>query len=301
MHRRQLVHPPPARALTRLPWLTSALIISLALGTGGCELVIGGIPKTPERRATLDGSVSDEGGLDGSVREPPGGSLDAAVHTRADASAHEPDAGEQSSRDSGAGPSGAGDGPDALDASVAPDASAEPDASTDPVEPDAGTSPSEPDAGAELDAGDACTEPATWYEDQDGDTYGASAITMVSCTKPAGDWATRGGDCADQLRAVHPGVTTYSGTPYPSSGGASSFDYDCSGAEDGNPALKLAPADCSLLSVCEGGDPGYQPTGRSGSGLNAYCGSLATRSCAAALGLLCQTVTGTARDPYGCR
>lgn len=49
-------------------------------------------------------------------------------------------------------------------------------------------------------------DPATWYRDADGDTWGTAALTQATCAAPAG-YVARSGDCADGNAAVNPGAT----------------------------------------------------------------------------------------------
>ena len=56
------------------------------------------------------------------------------------------------------------------------------------------------DGVADNDAIDA----ATWFEDRDGDTFGADEGARVQCLAPAGDWVADGGDCNDDDDAVFP-------------------------------------------------------------------------------------------------
>jgi N-acetylneuraminic acid mutarotase len=51
----------------------------------------------------------------------------------------------------------------------------------------------------------ACTSPATWYEDRDGDGYGAAAAVKISCDRPDG-YAPLSGDCDDADPSVYPGA-----------------------------------------------------------------------------------------------
>ena len=64
-------------------------------------------------------------------------------------------------------------------------------------------------------------DPGTWYADADGDGYGTSADTLVSCVRPDG-YAWTPGDCNDAAWAIHPGAPEWCDT----------VDHDC----DGDPA-----------------------------------------------------------------
>jgi hypothetical protein len=158
--------------------------------------------------------------------------------------------------------------------------------------------------GAPQDGGaGGCTARTVFYVDGDGDGYGRAAGATVACKKPAtGKWAVHDGDCNDSDPNVHPNQTTYFGKPYKLSNGADSFDYDCSGMEDPNLSLPIAPANCGLLSLTLCGGSGYAQTTRTGPGVNPLCGSTVKSTCQAALGILaCQTVTETVTEPFGCR
>jgi hypothetical protein len=154
-----------------------------------------------------------------------------------------------------------------------------------------------------LDAG-TCEHRTVWYGDADGDGFGDPAKVFVACTKPAsGNWVDFDGDCDDRDARVHPHQTSYFVTAYRTVGGAESFDYDCSGMEDGDPSQAIAPASCGLLSLTLCGGSGYSATSRTGLGVDAHCGSTMQTTCVASVAglLVCQSVTATAGNPYGCR
>jgi len=151
-----------------------------------------------------------------------------------------------------------------------------------------------------IDAGP-CTSDVPWYPDADGDGYGRSEGMVTACPKPAGQWARTSGDCNDENGSVHPGQTAYFGTPF-SQSGKDSFDYNCTGTEEGDPLQQRAPPNCGLLSLalCEGA--GYAITPRVGIGINPYCGSRVSMTCRAALAvLICEGVTEEVEAPYHCR
>jgi hypothetical protein len=190
-----------------------------------------------------------------------------------------------------------------------------PDAATGDVdESDAGVEPAEDfDAGSQSPGGDgdddvpagpdpACNELLIWYADKDGDGYGVDAQTRESCGAPEGAWAPRGGDCADGDARVHPGQSSFYGDPYKNQAGADSFDFDCSGKEEGNPAQTLAPSRCKFLTFPSCGGAGYVATSRSGTGIHAYCGSTTRESCEASVAyVVCESKTKSGVEPYGCR
>ena len=49
-------------------------------------------------------------------------------------------------------------------------------------------------------------EGLTWYQDNDGDNYGTTALTLISCTQPSG-FAAISGDCNDNAATTFPGAT----------------------------------------------------------------------------------------------
>jgi hypothetical protein len=145
-----------------------------------------------------------------------------------------------------------------------------------------------------------CSSPTTFYPDTDQDTYGRSTGTVTGCTAPAnGNWSTVGGDCDDNEKDVFPKQPTYFDSSYSTSGGNHSFDYDCSGIEEGAAGEAGAPPGCSsLLGIgCTG--TGYVPTTRSGPGVNPLCGSTTQATCRST-GLACTSVVSTA-PAYRCK
>ncbi len=67
--------------------------------------------------------------------------------------------------------------------------------------------------------------PVTWYRDSDKDSWGNSAVSIVSCTKPAG-YVSNPGDCRDNDNKVYPGAIEI----------CDGKDNDCNGlADDGIP------------------------------------------------------------------
>ena len=44
-----------------------------------------------------------------------------------------------------------------------------------------------------------------WYQDNDGDTYGNSAVSVIACSAPAG-YVNRGNDCDDTRASINPGA-----------------------------------------------------------------------------------------------
>jgi hypothetical protein len=118
-----------------------------------------------------------------------------------------------------------------------------------------------------------CTALPKWYQDQDGDKVGSSN-SVAACTAPAGYVATSG-DCLDTNAQVFPGQTASFVTGYTNAAGATSFDYDCNGVESESGAWPHWPGSCA--AGCTG--YGYAPTGRSGAGVDPYCGSTTYLAC----------------------
>jgi hypothetical protein len=101
----------------------------------------------------------------------------------------------------------------------------------DSTDCDDGDSASYPDGtevcdGADNDC-DGSTDPddsvdaTTWYEDSDGDSYGDSSSSSVSCSTPTGK-VTDATDCDDTDSSVYPGATEY----------CDELDNDCDGTVD---------------------------------------------------------------------
>jgi hypothetical protein len=76
----------------------------------------------------------------------------------------------------------------------------------------------------------------------DGDGFGNKTMSITACPCPAG-WvlgpdlngstgsASSGFDCDDTNGAVHPGQPAFFTSPYVTSSGGKSWDYDCDGME----------------------------------------------------------------------
>ena len=73
---------------------------------------------------------------------------------------------------------------------------------------------------------DDAVDPATWYEDADGDGYGNSASTDVACAQPPG-FVADDTDCDDSDPAQHPGADEY----------CNGEDDDCDGTVDEDDAV----------------------------------------------------------------
>lgn len=124
-----------------------------------------------------------------------------------------------------------------------------------------------------------CEPLTTFYKDGDGDGVGG-ASTMLACAAPSG-FAARGGDCDDTNARVFPGQATYFGTPYTNPAGAVTYDYDC----DGNEVESASTLGDHFIGTCGAGcdNLGYLSTGRTGAGVDAYCGSTRYRTCVSTL------------------
>lgn len=95
---------------------------------------------------------------------------------------------------------------------------------------------------------------------------------------------------------MNPGQTRYFGTPYTPMVGGESYDYDCSGSEEGNPSqYGAAPVCGSTFLNCPGGK-GFAGLNRPG---NPLCGSNKLVSCRVN-GVVCDQVT-EAVAPKECR
>jgi len=161
-----------------------------------------------------------------------------------------------------------------------------------------GGAPGGAGAPASAGAGGGCTVRA-WYPDNDGDLYGRSSEKVLSCESPtAGSWVTAAGDCNDDNKLVFPAALPYSATAFTPTQGGSSFDFDCSGAEEEDPTqLGAAPA-CNNALACSGS--GFQPTSRTGPGVNPLCGSTTLVTCKKS-GLTCSPLVTQVTDGVRCR
>ncbi len=289
-------------------------LLGAANMTCACEWLMGGIPHEQDELEDGDAAIppSDDGG---SVRDAAGPSSDASP--LADASSDSgPSSGPGADRDSGAKvepkDAGAGDKPgpgDDRDAAPAGDRD-----SGAPIDRDSGAPPTA-DAGVDsavggeepvVDSGTSCDPPILWYPDKDKDGYGDDSVSpQPGCQPPdsSGEWAWQVGDCQDRDARVHPEQMDHFGDAYRTPSGADSFDYDCSKVEDGSGGQKESTGNCGLLGLtaCDQGS-GYEPTARSGVGVNQYCGSKTNIVCSAALlGLVCEQKAEPIGEPYRCK
>lgn len=156
------------------------------------------------------------------------------------------------------------------------------------------------DANAGSRSPEPCSQPRPWYRDDDGDGYGR-AEQMAACP-PFDGGVTVAGDCDDRNPLVHPGQVRYFDVEYSTEGGPGSFDYDCSGSEDGNPESVPIVACESVFpdgGVCSAM---YEGTKRMGPAVNALCGSR-TVQCAASMGIIVcfGSIRIAAAPAYTCR
>jgi hypothetical protein len=106
---------------------------------------------------------------------------------------------------------------------------------------------------------------------------------------------------------VHPQLTVnemqYSIKPYQTPAGVDSFDYDCSGHEEGDPSQAKAEASCPAASLGSCGGSGYLTVSTGNRvAANGYCGSKSYRTCVSTLAALCkaQDVTNFS-EAYRCK
>ena len=67
----------------------------------------------------------------------------------------------------------------------------------------------------------------TYYQDQDGDGYGVSDVSEVTCGAPPVGFVTMGGDCDDTDPEIHPGAEDV----------CNGVDDDCDGSTDGDGSM----------------------------------------------------------------
>jgi hypothetical protein len=204
----------------------------------------------------------------------------------------------------GTGDDAAGDALGPADTGM-PSDDADPDAAagTGGGASDAGSDATGGSAGSDTEAGtDACPRPTVYYADEDRDRYGSPARFVSACSPPPGNWSLNATDCNDGDSRVHPNQAAYFGSPYPAASGASSFDYDCSGTEEEDPAQTKAPENCGVLAIAFCAGTGHTKTARVGPGLSSFCGSEELNICRAALAILiCESVTEPAEEPFRCK
>jgi hypothetical protein len=141
------------------------------------------------------------------------------------------------------------------------------------------------------DGSDASCQKQTLYQDRDGDGEGQTSQAEQLCPQPG--WVSQPGDCRDDQPLVFTGQERYFAVPYPDPlrPQGVSFDFDCDGAETPDPSnqtLDAAPTCGGLgLLVCTGS--GFLPAtpARSGTSVDARCGSNMLRSCVVVNGIGC--------------
>jgi len=89
---------------------------------------------------------------------------------------------------------------------------------------------------------DSAVDAATWYADNDGDTYGDVSNTTVACSQPAAH-VTNSSDCDDTNSTAYPGATDtwYDGIDS-DCGGDSDFDADGDGTDQASDCDDTDPA-----------------------------------------------------------
>ena len=106
----------------------------------------------------------------------------------------------------------------------------------------------------------------TWYTDGDGDGYGESTSTQLSCDQPSGTVAS-GGDCDDGNSGIHPAAAEI----------CDSLDNDCDGTTDGGDTLGSEAAcfatDCQAVLTARPSAPSasYWIDPNSGGAFQTHC------------------------------
>jgi hypothetical protein len=117
-----------------------------------------------------------------------------------------------------------------------------------------------------------------FYRDADGDGVGDTNMTVISCDAAGAGpgFVALAGDCHDGNPNVRPGQTAHFGVPYVAVGGGLSYDYDCNGIENEQVGVQHFTA-CSPACM----EMGYEAamSGRTGAGINDFCGSTTVRRC----------------------
>ena len=136
-----------------------------------------------------------------------------------------------------------------------------------------------------------CASPTRYYVDGDRDGFGRDDSALWACARPSGSWATRGADCNDADNRVFPGQTAFFASAFTYAAG-DSFDYDCSGGEQPDPAQQGPAPNCADLPVSDCTGAGFASTGRAGATADPTCGSTRLVECVPAL-LVCSAMTST--------
>lgn len=282
---------------------TACVLVALALAS--CEWVMGGIPPKPD--ASDDGEEVPADDLDGAVH---GDRSDGAADRGADANSAR-DVGT-SEANGGAPDATSGGGDDAAahgGGEIPNDASVDHPGDAGSPEADAGMLPASDAGAANQDAGGhpaqdaatSCAQPGSWYADDDKDGYGRASAKVSACAAPGEAWSQRAGDCNDDLADVHPQQGDFFDHAYQAADGSMSFDYDCSGHEEGNNQQPAAPDDCGILALLNCTGSGYSKVARAGAD-NPLCGSRRKEFCQGALlgAVGCETSSEEVAEPYWC-
>lgn len=251
--------------------------IAVCLHTSACELVLGDIPA---EALLLDGGLDVDAAVIGPVLPAP--NLDPS-------DAMEDDDGSTKDDSSNDGEETTPPGPD------------------DPSTPGDGDTPEKPEPPDETpttnepgETSEPCAVETDFWLDADGDGFG-TGTPVQACTKPSGLWAKRGGDCADDNPLVHPNQRDFFDEPYLRADGSESYDYNCSGSEEGDGTLQLA-GNCEAIVTAKCGGSGYAKNTPVRAGGNAYCGSTTLETCKTTLAVfLCKAVASTTDVAYRCR
>jgi hypothetical protein len=123
-----------------------------------------------------------------------------------------------------------------------------------------------------------CVAMQTFYRDADGDGLGDTGQKQLACPNAAlgPTWTMRAGDCHDGNKDVFPTQVRFFSVPYTTLAGTQSFDYDCSGVETEGAAVAHFPG-CD--ANCKGSGLAPSSSGRTGPGVNDYCGSTKIYTC----------------------
>ncbi|MFM2420667.1 MAG: hypothetical protein RL385_5390 [Pseudomonadota bacterium] len=279
------------RSLGRASIARSALACVI-LTASACEWVLGGIPDRPD--------VADDASATEDFAQADDATAPEANAEQEDASAEDEQAAPVAAKGAEVAAPRATAIASAEDAGVAPGTHAGADAGAlaDAAQESTDDAEVARDAGA---VATSCTDASVWFPDLDGDGYGVEQGALHVCPRPPGSFAVRPGDCHDGDQNVNPGHQRFESAPYTTARGTQSFDYDCSGGEDGT-GEQAAHFGCGLLGALACGGDGYASTERTGFSVNSYCGSVVLMECKAELlaTLICSSTSRTVA-PYLCR
>lgn len=148
-----------------------------------------------------------------------------------------------------------------------------------------------------------CSSPTSYYADNDGDGFGEDGLG-TACSPEDETWTDVAGDCDDDNDEVFPGAVAFHSTPYLTGDGTESFDYNCDGLEEADPAFVPFTGACGGRYPDCSRDEGYVPTERPvGGGRNPHCGSIEFRTCGAVFknGVSKCTTFSDSAPPTECR